>query len=546
MLTCCGCRSIRATWYPPLERSKILQPCRLAEVEQLYAQAVALEEACCATCVDVYFAVAAQTAAGKSRQTPARTRLHQQALRRLVVAGQEFGRLDPRSSLRINHGGQWLEIPVGHRGFVWSASDFEYLEVVGDYQTTAFENSYSCDGLGIPLVVARSDPGPQSYLPRRPLFAATLVMRSNGRVEHPGVSLELQDPLRVAHVDVAGKSVPISRDLSAPLALRVSQQPSNSALRNFLNPAAVEGEGGLYMIEPFQADKIPVVFIHGLLSDPFTWTQMVNELQADLSISSRYQLWVFEYPSGQAFLSTAARLRRVLQEIQAAFDDCRNPRLTQMVLVGHSMGGLISKLQIAASSDQLWRAIANRPFDETCIEPRLREELASAFFFEPAPQVSRVIFIGTPHEGSVYSRRLAGRVGALLIQESEARVEEHEQLLACNPGVFTDEVTRRIPTSIDLLDPDSRLLRSIRDLPIHDRVKTHSIIGEGGWTLGFGPSDGVVPVESARVVHAQSERYVRIRHGRLNKHSDSVEEVKRILHKHLDQPRTVASDLSWR
>ncbi len=138
-----------------------------------------------------------------------------------------------------------------------------------------------------------------------------------------------------------------------------------------------------------------------------------------------------------------------------------------MVLVGHSMGGLIAKLQITRSGDHLWRSIANRPFDQVVMDDERRIELATAFFFEPSECVSSVIFMATPHRGSNYARRLIGRVGSSLVRTTEAQRQEHDKLVRCNPGVFKQEVRKRIPTSIDLLDPDSSLLKAINELPIN-------------------------------------------------------------------------------
>lgn len=519
----------------------LFRACCLEEIEQLYAEALQLEIACCDTSVDKFFEVAVLTASDASSTDEARRDyLHRSALVKLVTAGQEFGRLCPSSHLTVVMDGQACNLPIQRQGFVWSSIDFDRLEPVGNYRTNAVEHKYRSAGAGIPLVVSNTDDIRSPYVNDQASFSATLVMD----VGHPqvdnnhmpaeladNVSLTLYDPLRVRRAKVGGKPRVLAKDLTAPIAFRLKNRRS-SALDAFIQPGQVEGEGRLFMLEPFQPDKIPVVLIHGLLSDPFTWVQMINELRMNERMRQNFQVWVFEYPTGQPFVLNASRLRSGLHDFAEQLSTPESQRqLENIVLVGHSMGGLIAKLQVTESGDRLWYSIANRPFDEVQLAERGRREFRDAFFFEPSPQVSRVVYIGTPHYGSNYARRLIGRIGSALVRPTPEQQQEHEQLLAWNPGVFSEEVTRRIPTSIEMLDPRSQLLQAMALLPTSERVQSHSIIGER-WCLFGPPSDGVVPVASARELHASTERYISGKHGDLNKGPGAVEEVQRILELH--------------
>ncbi|MFT5299896.1 MAG: triacylglycerol esterase/lipase EstA (alpha/beta hydrolase family) [Mariniblastus sp.] len=136
------------------------------------------------------------------------------------------------------------------------------------------------------------------------------------------------------------------------------------------------------MIKPYQPGKIPIMFVHGLLSDPFTWINMANDLTEHPEILERYQLWGFEYATGEPFLKSAAIFRRQLQEAHMQLDPTKsNPAMSQMVLVGHSMGGLVSKLLITESGTQLWDAVSCRPLESIGATPELRGNLADLFFF---------------------------------------------------------------------------------------------------------------------------------------------------------------------
>jgi hypothetical protein len=204
-----------------------------------------------------------------------------------------------------------------------------------------------------------------------------------------------------------------------------------------------------------------------------------------------------------------------------------------MVLVGHSMGGLISKLQVASSEDRIWRSFANTPFSSLRAPERVRAELAERCFFEPLPFVSRVVFIATPHGGSSFATRGIGRVASSLVNPAAANEALHDRLVAANPGVFTAQFERRIPTSIDLLEPDDPTLQAIRTLPVACGVRLHSIIGTGHTMLLEGPGDGVVSAESALHPGVRSQRFVEATHTRTQFHPDTVAELRLILLRHL-------------
>lgn len=287
------------------------------------------------------------------------------------------------------------------------------------------------------------------------------------------------------------------------------------------------------MLEPYQPGKIPVVFIHGLLSDPLTWADMLNELQVQPQVSSRYQIWAFRYDTGEPFLTSAAALRRQLAELKAYYDPCGGDRAAaNIVLVGHSMGGLVANLQVTYSGEALWNSTSRIPLEQVRTDPATRAALGAAFFFDPNDDVSRVVYIGTPHLGSAWARRAVGSLGSALVETPPEVTERHDQMVRDNPGDFSEELTRRFPTSIDLLEPSSPLLNAAAKLPYRPGVTLHTVIGEGRYTVGSGPSDGVVPVTSARLVGSVSEKSVDSSHSSLPRNEEVIVEVIRILVEH--------------
>ena len=55
-----------------------------------------------------------------------------------------------------------------------------------------------------------------------------------------------------------------------------------------------------------------MIFIHGLMSSPQTWIQMINTLSSDPEIRSRYQFWFYTYSSGNPVLISAGKMREAV------------------------------------------------------------------------------------------------------------------------------------------------------------------------------------------------------------------------------------------
>ena len=192
--------------------------------------------------------------------------------------------------------------------------------------------------------------------------------------------LELYDPLNTSEINVAGRRVPLESDLTTPLAYALSQeelQDLDSSTAGLLNPAKAAKLQGLYMLQPYQPGKIPVLMVHGLWSSPITWMEMFNDLRGAPEIRDTYQFWFYLYPTGQPFWHSAAAMRKDLAEARQILDpQRRQPALDQMVLVGHSMGGLVSRLQTIDSGQQFWGTVSEKPFDVVQANYETKQDLA--------------------------------------------------------------------------------------------------------------------------------------------------------------------------
>ena len=153
---------------------------------------------------------------------------------------------------------------------------------------------------------------------------------------------------------------------------------------------------------------------------------------------------------------------------------------------------------------------------------------------EPVPEVKEVVFIATPHRGSILSkkwvRNLINKIVTL-----PARIVKTTFGLR---DYFTEDVKRLVgsskaPTSIDGMSPDNPTLKTLADTPLATGVVGHSIIavdGDGDPQLG---DDGVVAYASAHLDGMESEFIVRSRHS-CQTPPFIIEEVRRILLQHLN------------
>ena len=348
---------------------------------------------------------------------------------------------------------------------------------------------------------------------------------------------------------VGDRLVPLQTDLSTPLAYFLNAPEFSDtylATLGLIDAQASRSIKGLYMLEPYDPHKIPVLMVHGLWSSPVTWVEMFNDLRAHPELHRNYQFWFYLYPTGQPFWVSAAGLRDDLADAREVLDPQHQAAaLDRMVLVGHSMGGLVSKLQTIDSGDEFWRIVSNKPFAQLQADRQTRDDIARLVYFRPNPSVRRVITIATPHRGSEFSNDFTQWLARHVIDLPGRLIETGRDALEANPDFFRDDEMLAITTSIDSLAPDSPFLPvMLRSRPAR-QVRFHNIVGvvPEDSAIGVfsrrvsGRSDGVVSYESAHLEGVESEITVPADHVRVHRHPRTVLEVQRILLEHLAQAR---------
>lgn len=482
--------------------------------------------------------------------------LYNAGLAKLIAAAQRVGQLDPRHELRMpTQDGNGFTLSVLHSGFnPWKPEEFGKLLVCSDFSVVGLANQHRTYGLGVPLIATRAANLPEmaagKFYPREASFAATAFFRFEGGLADLGTQrcgrLELYNPLTIQAIQAAGQTVPLETDLTTPLAyfLATSNLNDITDIVGFVRGDSIRAHTGMRMIAPYQPGKIPVVLVHGLLSSPLTWAPVINDLQADPTLRERYQFWYYYYPTAEPYLATAARLRRELEELCHQVDPHgQDPALNNMVFVGHSMGGLISNLMTIDSGDDFWKIVSEKePFDQIKLPQAAREELRQTFFFRREDRVKRVVFIGTPHQGSKLSPSPLGRLAVHLAQMPSELMTVHADLRKDNPSLAKVLHDRALPTSIDLLAPGAPALRLMAARPRPEHVYYHTIAGKISsastnverWLVGDGgdPGDGVVPYKSAHIDNAETELVVPADHFHVHHHPLAIQEVRTILMRH--------------
>ena len=470
--------------------------------------------------------------------------------------------LRPGQKLEIKTEAESFEVEVVLRGTRWHEEDFDRFEFVSDYEVQGLTNQYQTFGLGVPLIAIQKRhenyEAAERYYPPGLTFPVTAFLRlmpeQDGSHRRKCV-LELHDPLAATDVEVCSRVVPLESDLSTPLAYFLQnastqtegkqvtlEQLSTLAL---LRPDKTAAIRGLYMLQPYEPNKIPVILVHGLWSSPLTWTEMFNDLRGNPQIRNQFQFWFYFYPTGQPFWTSATQFRQDLAAMREQLDPGhQQPALDQAVLIGHSMGGLVSRMQTISSGNNFWGIASDQSFDNLKADDATKAQLRQMFFFEPNPSIKRVITMGTPHRGSAFSSNTVQYIGRKLISLPDKMFRE--EVVKNNPGLFKDTYLVDDRTSLDSLSPECPIFPVMLSAQKAPWVTYHNVVGVVPDKGFYGSltnkvqsnSDGVVAFTSAHMEDVASEIVVPADHMTVHSHPRSVLEVRRILLEHLSQVQT--------
>jgi pimeloyl-ACP methyl ester carboxylesterase len=395
------------------------------------------------------------------------------------------------------------------------------------------------DGFGAAMIGHREQN--EERLASEPTMpSAGYALPLNARVEFSGseARLCLQDLMVDGTAEVAGKSTSLEGDLTAALSFYYfARKRETKKIMATLRPGKFEGSMGLFSIEPYRDDKIPLVIVHGLMSSAESWIGFINLLRADPVVRERYQILLFNYPSGNPIQRSAAELRSALASYWEFHDPKeRNPSMDDAVILGHSMGGILTSMQIRDSDRDLEGAFLKRPIEELDLSDEEKQELARAFRFEANEDLTRAILIAAPHRGSEMARNPIGNLGARLIRLPFDLLDSvlGELMVVDALTDVAQEMVGRPMNSVTSLRPDNPLLTEVLELPVDDGVEVHSIIArKDPQDHLLESSDGVVAYTSAQLDKVVSELVVDdADHRSVVENPACVDEVWRLLREH--------------
>jgi len=379
------------------------------------------------------------------------------------------------------------------------------------------------DGIGAPLVAIRhltAEKAAALFAPRAIYYSVTGVAEFEGS----RCVLSIRDPLAAETVQVEGHTYPLAANFTASLAMVLAEEkPQKLGLVRLLRPEEYAATARVVRFEPYNPNKSVVLFVHGLMDTPATWAPMLNDLRGDKDIRRNYQFWFYSYPSGYPYPYSALILRQELDAIEKKY-----PLRKKMVVIGHSMGGCISRTLITDTGDKLWMEVFGKPPEQMEMPAESKRLLEEALIFKHRPEIGRVIFMSTPHRGSDLASNWIGRIGSMLVKAPS-------MLLAVGQLVRQDSTPdpaalhlKRFPNSVDTLAPNSRFVVAINQLPITPGIPYHTIVGDRGRGDSPNSSDSVVAYWSSHLGGSASERIVPSNHSSpLN--PEAIAEVHRIL-----------------
>ena len=452
------------------------------------------------------------------------------------MATGKAGALDLVSGLR--------KLPVGTLGitldltrFPWKIEEFERFEPVDKYVIRGVSIRNRTKGVGSALIGVKKANQESPFPQAAPV---TMFLRINSDLAQltdgtATASLEVYSAYEENFLEIDGRRPPLETDTTTPMAYVLeTSRIWDFGMGAFLGKEFQSIPNGLYQSQPYQPGRIPVVFVHGTFSNPAWWVEMFNTLRADPILQKKFQFWYFLYNSNAPIVISAADLRDSLRDKIVQLDPAgKDPALREMVVVGHSQGGLLTKLTAVDTGDSLVRALTGKDLEALELPEEQEAAARRLLKVEPVPEVTRVVFISTPHRGSVlskkYVRALVKKIVTLPARIIKTPLTLHQY--------FTDDVKRlmgsdTVPTSIDGMSPDNPVLTALADTPLATGVVGHSIIAIKGKDQPPSGDDGVVAYTSAHLDGMQSELIVRSGHS-CQGHPFTIEEIRRILFEHL-------------
>ena len=429
-----------------------------------------------------------------------------------------------------------IRIERGVSDIAVSTNAYETFTPADEFLVRGLSVRNRSGGLGAPLVASRKS---RMDFPVGDASAATLFLQVKGGVRDLSEgtctgTMSIYSPLIRHDVEIDGRRIPLETDMTAQLAYVLENPLLWSLGLKMFRLGQMPFPPGIYPVHPYEPGKVPVVLVHGTMSSPVWWAEMLNTLAADPRVREHFQFWLYLYDSGKPIVYSARSFQEALDAAVKKSDPAgRDAALSNMVVIGHSQGGLLTRFVSMDTGEEIIRTLTGKSLDALKLAPKERDLVSRYAIFKPVPQVRRVVFISTPHRGSFLAGSLARSLARRFIHLPQDVLKTGTDLLQITqrvklPGTLIDGV----PTSIDSMAPDNPMLIALSRLPTAPDITAHSIISVKPDMQPPDGDDGVVKYTSAHLEGVASEFVVPSPHS-CQGNPLTIEEVRRILLEHL-------------
>jgi len=438
-----------------------------------------------------------------------------------------------------------LAVTFRDEQLLWAGRRLDHFIPVAELEIHGIRNHYRIPGIGTPLAAAQVPLGEEHGFRvgpnlKVPVTALLRMEQLRQQLKEGTVraSLELYPAMDTLSVQIGGRTVPLEIEFTSVLAYSLAESPiwkrelEGFFMGDLATRVKMSQLGGL---EPYRPGRFPVVFVHGTASSAGRWADMVNDLLNDRRLRNRFQFWFFTYNTGNPVAYSAMQLRDELEKAATLLDpERRDPAFQRMVVIGHSQGGLLTKMQAVKTEDRLWNTIFKKPLEQMDIAEDEKALFRRALFVEPVPSVRRVVFIATPHRGSFQALTWIGKFLGNLVKLPGTIATAYADTFAREKGALLLDPGSRTLGSGFGMTPGSPVMDELSKIPVAPGIAAHSIIAvEGSGPIEEG-DDGVVKYRSAHLDGVASEKVVRSSHSTQGR-PETIEEVRRILLLHAQE-----------
>jgi hypothetical protein len=442
-----------------------------------------------------------------------------------------------------------LTVTFNETDLIWAGYRMKDFIPAADIEVRGLRNRYRTPGVGAPLAASiepleATTKKESDYIPRRLKVPVTAFLRLDdprGALKSGKLNgkLEFYTPDSARTVKINDVDVPIEFETTPALALTLEGSPVwDFEIAGFRSGDFTIGAQrlGIFMLHPHRTGRMPVVLVHGTASSPARWAELINELENDPRFWEHYEIWLFIYNTGNPIAYSAMLLRDALTKAVADLDpEGKDPGFKQMVVIGHSQGGLLTKMTVIDTGMHLWPFSV--PPDQLNVSAETRDLLVRALIFKPLPFVKRVIFVATPHGGSYQALGFLGRLSSWLVNLPGRFVKFNVELLTLQTKGLVLGTAGGVPTSITNMTPGNLFIKNLASVPIAPGVVAHSIIAVDSDEPLNEAGDGVVKYMSAHIDRVESEKIVHSSHS-VQGNPEAIQEVKRILIEHATELST--------